>query len=102
MFSLSSIALTSGVMAGVSLLLLFGARSFFKIRSPAEIILIALVAGFSVLAFRVSANTTILNTDPIPAISPNDILCPVMTYVFLGVYGALRYPRYDRGFEQVR
>jgi hypothetical protein len=88
MFSLAQIAITAGIMVVVSLLLLFGARPFFKIRSPAEIILIALAAGFSVLAFRASANTTVLNADPIPAISPNDILCPVMTYVFLGVYGA--------------
>ena len=102
MFSLSSIALTSGIMAVVSLLLLFGARPFFKIRAPVEIIFIALFAGFSVLAFRASANTTILNTDPIPGISPNDILCPVMTYVFLGIYGAFRYPRHDVGFEQAR
>jgi hypothetical protein len=29
-----------------------------------------------------------LNDDPIGALSPNDGLCPVVTYVFLGVYGA--------------
>jgi uncharacterized membrane protein len=102
MFSLSQFAITAGIMAVLSLLLLFGARPFFKIGSPVEIILIALVAGFSVLAFRASANTTVLNADPIPAISPNDILCPVMTYVFLSVYGAFRYPRYDIGFEQAK
>lgn len=102
MFPLSSIALTSGIMAVVSLLLLFGARPFFKVRSPVEIMLMALIAGFSVLAFRASANTTILNTDPIPAISPNDILCPVMTYVFLGIYGAFRYRGHNGGFEQAR
>ena len=102
MFPLSQIALTAGIMAVVSLLPLFGARPFFNIQSPVDIVLIALVAGFSVLAFRASANTTVLNTDPIPAISPNDILCPVMTYVFLGLYGAFRYPRHDVGFEQAR
>lgn len=102
MFPLSHIAITAGIMAVVSLLLLFGVRPFFKIRLPAEILLMALVAGFSVLAFRASANTTVLNTDPIPGISPNDILCPVMTYVFLGIYGSFRYPRHDVGFEQAR
>jgi hypothetical protein len=102
MFSLSQIALTAGIVAVVSLLPLFGARQFFKIRSLTEIILIALVAGFSVLVFRASANTTVLNADPVPAISPNDVLCPVMTYVFLGIYGAFRYRGYNVGFERAR
>jgi hypothetical protein len=32
----------------------------------------------------------VLNDDPIPLVSPNDVLCPVVTYAALGVYGALR------------
>jgi hypothetical protein len=105
-FSFSQIALTAGIMAVASLLLLYGARQYFKVRSLGEIILIAVVAGFSVLAWRSAGNTTALNADPIPAISPNDVLCPVMTYVFLGVYGALgtlRQPgEHDMHFEQMR
>mgnify|MGYP001292098527 CR=1 FL=1 len=105
-FSFSQIALTAGIMVVASLLLLCGARQCFNVRSLGEVILIAVVAGFSVLAWRSAGNTTALNADPIPAISPNDVLCPVMTYVFLGVYGALgalRHPgEQDGRFEQVR
>lgn len=102
-FSYSQIALTAGIMVVVSLLLLFGAHRYFKIGSLGEAMLIALVAAFSVLAWRSAGNTTALNADPIPAISPNDVLCPVMTYVLLGVYGALRHPgEQDVRFEQAR
>jgi hypothetical protein len=102
-FSFSQIALTAGIMAVASLLLLFGARQYFKVRALGEIILVAIVAGFSVLAWRSAGNIPALNADPIPAISPNDMLCPMMTYVFLGVYGALRLPgAHDVRFEQAR
>jgi hypothetical protein len=43
----------------------------------------------SILAWRLVANTPQLNDDPIPLVSPNDILCPVLTYVFLGVYAGV-------------
>lgn len=102
-FAFSQIALTAGIMAAVSLLLLFGARQYFKVRSLGEIILIALVAGFSVLAWRSAGNAPALNADPIPAISPNDVLCPVITYVFLGLYAALRpQGEYNARFEKAR
>lgn len=102
-FPFSQIALTAGIMAVVSLLLLCGACRYFKVQSLGEIIVIAIVAGFSVLAWRSAGNTTALNADPIPAISPNDVLCPVMTYVLLGVYGALRHPGgHGVRFEQTR
>jgi hypothetical protein len=50
------------------------------------------VVGLSILAWRLSGNIPELNDDPIGALSPNDWLCPVVTYVFLGVYGAFRPP----------
>ena len=31
-----------------------------------------------------------LNDDPIPVVSPNDVLCPVVTYVCLGLLAAFR------------
>ncbi|HLG79346.1 MAG TPA: hypothetical protein VKX46_23235 [Ktedonobacteraceae bacterium] len=102
-FSFSQIALTAAIMAVVSLLLLLGARQYFKRGSLGEVILIALVAGFSVLVWRSVGNTTALNADPIPAISPNDVLCPVITYVFLGMYAAVRkHGEHDARFEQIR
>lgn len=102
-FSFSQIALTAAIMAAVSLLLLLGARQYFQGGSPGEVMLIALVAGFSVLVWRSAGNTPALNADPIPAISPNDVLCPVITYVFLGMYAAVRtHGEYDARFERVR
>lgn len=102
-FPISQIALTAGITAVASLLLLFGARQYFKVRSPGEMLLIALVAGFSVLAWRSAGNTPALNADPIPAISPNDVLCPMITYIFLGLYAAFRHPgAHDARFEQMR
>lgn len=46
-------------------------------------------------AWRLSGNVPELNDDPIGALSPNDWLCPVVTYVVLGIYGAL-WPPPDR------
>src|SRR5205809_426501 len=97
-FLLWQIALTAGIASVVSLLLLWMGRRWFKIERLFEMIVLAIVVGFSVLAWRSAGNTAALNVDPIPAVSPNDVLCPVITYVFLGMYGALRYPRYDVGF----
>jgi hypothetical protein len=31
-----------------------------------------------------AGNTQALNDNPIPLVSPNDVLCPVLTYVVLG------------------
>ena len=50
----------------------------------------SLLVGFSILLFRLGANVQQLNDDPIPLASPNDLLCPVVTYVFLSVYAGLR------------
>jgi len=101
-FPLSHIALTAGIMAVISLLLLFGTRRYFKVRSAGEIIIIAVVAGFSVLAWRSAGNTTALNADPLPAISPNDALCPLVTYVFLGLYASIRAPSDEGRWAQAR
>jgi len=101
-FPLSHIALTAGITAVVSLLLLFGMNRYFKTRSAGEIIIIAVVAGFSVLAWRSAGNTTALNADPLPAISPNDALCPLVTYVFLGLYASIRAPSDEGRWAQAR
>ena len=51
---------------------------------------LSLLVGLSILVFRLAANVQQLNDDPIPLASPNDLLCPVMTYVVLSVYAGLR------------
>ncbi len=96
------IALTAGIASVVSLLLLWVGRRWFKMEQLFEMVVLAIIVGFSVLAWRSAGNTAVLNVDPILAVSPNDVLCPVITYVFLGMYGALHYPRHDVGFERAR
>jgi hypothetical protein len=51
-----------------------------------EAVALAIVVGLSVLLWRAAGNTPALNEDPIPLVSPNDVLCPVLTYVGLGLY----------------
>jgi len=50
----------------------------------------SLLVGLSILLFRLGANVQQLNDDPIPLASPNDLLCPVATFVVLSVYAGLR------------
>lgn len=99
-FSLTHIALTSAITMGVTFLLIF-VRRYTNIPLT-DVILLSIVVGCSVLFWRSAANTTTLNADPIPGISPNDVLCPIITYVFLGLYAALQRPRDALRFEQVR
>lgn len=57
-----------------------------------EATLAALVVGLSVLVWRLSANVPQFNDDPIPPLSPNDWLCPILTYICLGLYAVLHPP----------
>ena len=62
----------------------------------------SLVVGLSIFAWRLSGNIPELNEDPIGALSPNDWLCPVVTYVFLGIYAAYRRPIDSAGWAHSR
>jgi len=53
-------------------------------------LLIAATVGLSILIWREAGNTPSLNDDPIPVVSPNDVLAPVLTYVCLGLLAAFR------------
>jgi hypothetical protein len=64
--------------------------------------LAALVVGLSVLAWRLSANVLQFNDDPIPPLSPNDWLYPILTYVCLGLYAAFRPPTEPARWPQAR
>jgi hypothetical protein len=55
-----------------------------------DTLLIALTVGVSILLWREAGNTPALNDDPIPVVSPNDVLCPIVTYVSLGLLAAFR------------
>jgi hypothetical protein len=77
-------------------------RSRLKMLLLVDCLLVAVVVGFSVIVWRSVGNTGALNTDAIPGVSPNDVLCPLVTYLFIGFYTAFRPPLDARRFEQAR
>ncbi len=99
---MAHIALTATITAGVALLLLVVLCTRFKALALFDCLLVALVAGISVLVWRSAGNTGALNNDPIPGVSPNDVLCPLVTYLFIGFYAAFRHPVDTVRFEQAR
>jgi hypothetical protein len=100
-FPFAHIALTAAITAVVALLVLVVLRSRFKL-SLVDCLLVAVVMGISVIVWRSAGNTGALNNDPIPPVSPNDVLCPLVTYLFIGFYAAFRPPLDAMRFEQAR
>lgn len=84
MFSIQPIALT----AAVAFIASIGTQMLIHKNEIRENIIVALIVGSSVLAWRLAGNVAPLNDDPIPLLSPNDLLCPVITYLSLGLYAA--------------
>jgi len=101
-FPLTHIALTAAITAGIALLVLVVMRARFKALPLVDCLLVAVVVGLSVMVWRSAGNTGALNNDPIPGVSPNDVLCPLVTYLFIGFYAAFRQPADSRRFEQAR
>lgn len=101
-FPFAHIALTAAITTGAALLVLVVLRLRFTRLSLVDGLLISAVVGLSVLVWRAAGNTSALNNDPIPAVSPNDVLTPLVTYLFVGFYAAFRRPLDSRGFEQAR
>jgi hypothetical protein len=101
-FPFARIALTAVITAGVALLVLVVLRSRFKGLSLVDCLLVAVVVGISVIVWRSAGNTGALNNDPIPPVSPNDVLCPLVTYLFIGFYAAFRRPTDTIRYEQAR
>jgi hypothetical protein len=87
-FSFGQIALSAAIGAMVSFVTvwLYGRWSKQAALAAGESIVVAALAGLSILLWRLAGNTQPLNEDPIPLVSPNDVLCPVLTYVVLGLY----------------
>ncbi len=78
-----------GIVASAIVVVLDARRS----KSPPRLVdtvLISATVGVSILLWREAGNTPALNDDPIPVVSPNDVLCPVLTYVCLGLLAAFR------------
>jgi hypothetical protein len=91
MFDLQQILFSAAVGMVVSLVVLYAAARIWSEpfdRRGAPVL--ALLVGVSILVWRLGANVPQLNADPIPVTSPNDVLCPVVTYVVLSVYLGLR------------
>lgn len=101
-FPLAHIVSTAAITAGITLLVLVILRSRLRAFSLFDGVLVALVVGISVLVWRSVGNTGALNADPIPGVSPNDVLTPLITYLFLGFYTAFQRPADVARFEQVR
>jgi hypothetical protein len=55
-----------------------------------DALVIGLAAGLGVLLWRLGANIPALNDDPIPGVSPADVLSGPVTFVAIGVYTGLR------------
>jgi len=94
MFSVEQVLVSTvvGIVASV-VVLLATARAVHEPFDARHAAVLSLLVGLSILVWRLGANVPQLNDDPIPVTSPNDVLCPVVTYVVLGVYAGLRQPR---------
>jgi hypothetical protein len=99
-FSSSHIALTALICGAVAALLSYlalGRRSVIV-----ECVVIGILSAASVFLWRRSANMPQLNRDGLREFSANDWLAPVVTFVFLTVYGALRRDGEDRAFARAK
>jgi hypothetical protein len=90
-------AAAAGALASLVALVLYGRWAKAGPLAWREACALAAVVGLSILLWRAAGNTPALNEDPIPLVSPNDVLCPVLTYVGLGLYAGWRRttPRAD-------
>ena len=84
------IALTALTAAGSSTIVLLFFHIRLKAISALEVLLLTLVVGGSVLLGRLACNTPTLNNDPLAGFSPNDLLCPMLSFVMLEVFIGLR------------
>lgn len=93
MFSLQQVLVTTVVASMVSLAVLYAAaRRWGKPFALPGAAASSVLVGVSILVWRLGANVPLLNDDLIPVTSPNDVLCPVVTYVTLSVYLGLSNP----------
>ncbi len=99
-FSTSHIALT-GAISGV----LAAAFGLFWLRGEHRILdslALGLLTAAAVFLLRKSANMPQLNDDGLSGFSANDWLGPSVTYVVLGIYGAIRRPTETKRYQQAR
>ena len=92
MFSLTQILISTLVGGVASFVVLWVYGRWARDAAPrlGDAVLMSLVVAVSILLWREAGNTPALNDDPIPVVSPNDVLCPVITYVCLGILAGFR------------
>jgi hypothetical protein len=103
-FSFGQIALSALIGAVLSFVVVwsYGRWSKEAALTATESVIIAVLVGLSILVWRLAGNTPPLNDDPIAFVSPNDVLCPVLTYVILGLYAGVRRAGDRPGWGRVR
>src|SRR5215468_1782659 len=102
MFSGWQIIFSALVATFISLLILLLWHRSFPMSLAWEVIAPAVLVGLSVLIWRFVGNLTQLNDDLVPGVSPNDMLCPVVTYTILGCYFGLRGKGDPTRWERIR
>jgi hypothetical protein len=96
MFPAWHIAVTALVTAAVTAVTMVGTAAWPRRPSgwPAfelgDFVGVGIAAGLGVLLWRLGANVPTLNTDPIPGVSPADVLSAPLAYVAASVYVRLR------------
>jgi hypothetical protein len=101
-FPLWWIALTALTAAGGSAVVLLVAHLRFRAVTALEIVLLTVTVGVTVFAGRLSCNVAVLNEDPLAGFSPNDFLCPMLTFVTLELVVGLLPLRDARAWFRVR
>ena|SRR5215469_15367499 len=91
MFTLAQVGISTLVGLVLSYVVVALYARWRKIElSVGDTVLVSVTVGLSILLWREAGNVAALNDDPIPLMSPNDVLCPVLTYVSLGVLAGFR------------
>jgi hypothetical protein len=91
MFPAWHIALTALVTAGITTGGTAAWPGYPSARSVlSDLVGVGLAAGLGVLLWRLAANVPTLNADPIPAVSPADVLSAALAYVAASTYLRLR------------
>jgi hypothetical protein len=78
-------ALVTAVVVSGSIFLSHRSQGF-----TVDLLLTGGAAGLGVLLWRLGANTPTLNADPLPGVSPADVLSAPMAYVAVGIVAGLR------------
>lgn len=96
------IALTALTAAGVSAVVLLFFHLRLKTISALSVMLLTLVVGGSVFVGRLVCNIAPLNNDPVSGFSPNDLLCPMLSFVMLEVLIGLRPLEQEKVWSRLR